>query len=113
AHSYIRGQRFHNTYSVADYIGAKGNVIKLREDIEILTNEEKMEEFMFMGLRMNEGISIIEFRKRFNSEVMDIFKDSVEYLVNQKLLYINNDRLALTDKGIDVSNFVFEKFIIN
>lgn len=113
AHSYIRGERFHNTYSVADYIDAKGNTIKLREDIEILSNEEKMEEFMFMGLRMNEGISISEFKKRFNTEVMDIFKESIEYLVNQKLLHISNDKLALTDKGIDVSNYVFEKFIIN
>lgn len=113
AHSYVGGERFHNTYAMADYINAKGNIVKLREEIEILSKEEKMEEFMFMGLRMTNGISISEFKKRFNTDVKDIFKDSVEYLVDQKLLYINNDRLALTDKGIDISNFVFEKFIIN
>ncbi|MGE4215273.1 MAG: radical SAM family heme chaperone HemW [Anaerotignaceae bacterium] len=113
AHSYVRGERFHNTYAMADYINAKGNIIKLRENIETLSKEEKMEEFMFMGLRMTEGISISEFKKRFNTDVKDIFKDSVQYLIDQKLLYINEDKLALTDKGVDVSNYVFEKFIIN
>jgi putative oxygen-independent coproporphyrinogen III oxidase len=113
AHSYMGGKRFHNTYSMEDYISEKGNIIKLREDIEILSKEEKIEEFMFMGLRMTEGISICEFKKRFNIAVTDIFKDSIEYLIDQKLLYIKEDRLALTDKGMDISNFVFEKFIIN
>lgn len=113
AHSYIHGERFHNTYAMSDYINSKGNGVKLRENIEILSKEEKMEEFMFMGLRMTEGISISEFKKRFNTDVKDIFKDGMEYLIDQKLLYINNDNLALTDKGIDISNFVFEKFIIN
>ena len=113
AHSYVRGERFHNTYSVANYINAKGNKSKLIEEFEILSKEEKMEEFMFMGLRMTNGISISEFEKRFKIDVKDIYKDSIQYLIEQKLLYINNDILALTDKGIDVSNFVFEKFIIN
>lgn len=113
AHSYIHGERFHNTYAMSDYINSKGNRVKLRENIEILSKEEKMEEFMFMGLRMTEGISISEFKKRFNSNVEDVFKDSVDYLIDQKLLYKKDDMLALTDKGIDLSNFVFEKFIIN
>lgn len=113
AHSYVRGERFHNTYAMSDYINAKGNIVKLREEIEILSKEEKMEEFMFMGLRITEGISINEFKKRFNTDVADIFKGSVEYLIDQKLLFKKDDRLALTDKGVDISNFVFEKFIIN
>lgn len=113
AHSYIRGERFHNTYAMSDYINAKGNIIRLREEIETLSKEEKIEEFMFMGLRMTEGISISEFKKRFNSDVEYVFKDSVDYLIDQKLLYKKDDTLALTDKGIDLSNFVFEKFIIN
>ena len=113
AHSYLRGQRFHNTYDIDQYIHAKGNIIHLREDFETLSKEEKMEEFMFMGLRLTAGISLEEFKKRFGMAVTDVFKDNVKYLINEKLLAIKEDRMILTDKGIDISNFVFEKFMIN
>lgn len=113
AHSYIRNQRFHNTYDMNLYIRAKGSTLLLREDFEMLKTEEKMEEFMFMGLRMTEGISMDTFKERFGVEIMSIFEDSVKYLVDEKLLFINGDKIALTDRGVDISNFVFEKFIIN
>ena len=43
-------------YDFNDYIDSKGREAKLVTDIEKLTDYEKQEEFMFMGLRMTEGI---------------------------------------------------------
>ena len=113
AHSYNEGMRFHNTYSMEDYIRAKGSMRKLREDVEILDTKAKMEEFMFMGLRMTGGISTLEFKNRFGEDYFSIYNDETKFLLNEKLIATNNDksRIFLTQKGIDISNLVFEKFI--
>lgn len=57
AHSYADGVRFHNTYDMKEYLRGEG----FRLDKEFLSLQEKQEEFMFMGLRMNEGVSEAEF----------------------------------------------------
>ena len=113
AHSYNEGMRFHNTYNMEDYIRAKGSIKKLQEDIDVLSDKAKIEEFMFMGLRMTEGISTIEFKKRFGEDYFSFYNNETKFLLDEKLITINNDksRIFLTPKGIDISNLVFEKFI--
>ena len=47
------------------------NILKNEKPIEskeILNTEDKIEEKIFMGLRMNEGISFDDFKKEFNIE---------------------------------------------
>ncbi|MCI1930701.1 MAG: radical SAM family heme chaperone HemW [Clostridia bacterium] len=111
AHSYFNGKRFHNTLDMKKYIEAKGSFNKLHEDIEILSEKEKIEEFMFMGLRMNRGIEKEEFKNRFNFEIDDIYKNELCKLKEEKLINENNGRIFLTEYGMDVSNYVFEEFI--
>ncbi len=112
SHSYVNKERFHNTYDMQEYILAKGNISKLRQNRELLSERERIEEFMFMGLRMEEGISKLDFEKRFGKSLFDIYKEEINLLFEQRLINIREDRVFLTEKGIDLSNFVFEKFII-
>ncbi|MGL4790872.1 MAG: radical SAM family heme chaperone HemW [Anaerotignaceae bacterium] len=112
AHSYFEGNRFNNKYSLKDYISLKGNFVKLRENIEALEEKQKIEEFMFMGLRMNKGIDFSEFKHRFKTDINDIYKKEIEELEDLKLVIVDKDKLFLTEKGFDLSNVVFEKFII-
>jgi oxygen-independent coproporphyrinogen-3 oxidase len=111
AHSYFEGQRFHNTLDMEKYISAKGSFKKLHEEKEILSEKEKIEEFMFMGLRMNKGIEKKEFKNRFGLEIDDVYKNELCSLKEEKLVNESNGRLFLTEYGMDVSNYVFEKFI--
>ena len=66
---------------------------------------------MFMGLRMNEGISREEFLKRFKTDITSVYGQEISELISEGLLTENKGRISLTDRGIDVSNQVFEKFI--
>ena len=65
AHSYYKGVRYYNTSDLPVYLS--GN---FHSDGKItLTLEDKIEEFMIMGLRMTAGISRTEFKRRFNISV--------------------------------------------
>ena len=57
AHSYMDGKRFHNSYDLQKYISAKGDTSLLREDTELITETDALAEFMFLGLRLTEGVS--------------------------------------------------------
>lgn len=107
AHSYAGGVRFHNTYDMKEYLRGEG----LRLDKEFLSLQEKQEEFMFMGLRMNEGVSEAEFLRRFGESMDSVYGDEIKELISEELLVKKDGRLSLTDRGVDISNSVFEKFI--
>ena len=72
-----------------------------------------MEEFMFMGLRMIEGISLKEFKKRFGRDVYDVYDDAIKNNVKRGLLVIDSEKLYLSSNGIEVSNYVMSDFILN
>lgn len=111
SHSYIDNVRFHNTYDMKKYICQNG--IEIIEDIEKLLVEDRMSEFMFMGLRMNSGVKNNIFVERFGHNIKDIYNEEIGYLLEKKLIIEKEDGISLTNRGIDVSNFVFEKFLKN
>lgn len=72
----------------------------------------KMEEFMFLGLRMTAGISRKDFADRFNISIDDVYVSQIQKLIGEGLIISDNDNLHLSKKGIDVSNYVFEEFLL-
>ena len=111
SHSYFQAERYNNTYDLKEYIAANGDAKKLRENNEILTDKEKEEEFMFMGLRMKKGISTDEFSRRFGRDIYSVYGEKIEELLDEKLIEKKENRIMLTERGTDVSNIVFERFI--
>ena len=109
AHSYFNGRRFHNTYNLEEYIRS-GQFKKY--DVELLSEKDKMAEFMFMGLRMSEGVSVSEFKRRFGMNIDEIYGKELKEIISEGLAFERDNRVILTDYGFDVSNYVFEKFII-
>jgi oxygen-independent coproporphyrinogen-3 oxidase len=87
--------------------------IGLRCNIEHLLKEQRMEEFMFLGLRMCCGISKYAFYHRFGIEIEKVYKDVLERLSKQKLLEICGDNIKLTEYGIDISNYVLSEFLLD
>ena len=81
-------------------------------NLQRLTVPEQMEEFMFLGLRMTEGISAEEFKKNFRVPVEEAYGEVLSKLQRQGLLTRNGDRIFLTKRGIDVSNMVFAEFLL-
>lgn len=85
----------------------------LCQDIEYITRNQQMEEFMFLGLRCMEGIAVEEFKNRFGIAIEQIYGTQLEYLEKQKLIKKEYGRIQLTERGIDVSNQVFVTFLID
>ena len=113
SHSYMNGERFHNIYDLQEYIKADGDIslLKLKEDAEIILEEDALAEFMFLGLRLTEGVSFERFRERFGQEMKNIYGSQIGELVRDGLLEEDEIGIRLTRRGVDISNFVFEKFL--
>ena len=111
AHSYMDGVRFHNGYDLQAYISAEGNPLRLREDAERLTEADALAEFMFLGLRLTEGVSFARFRQRFGKEMDAVYGRELRELTELGLLVREKDGVRLSRRGVDVSNFVFERFL--
>lgn len=80
-------------------------------EVQLLTPQEQMEEFMFLGLRLMEGVSEAAFRQAFGVSVDEVYGETLLRLVEQGLLVRMDGRLFLTPLGIDVSNVVFAAFL--
>jgi len=77
----------------------------------VLSPEEQMEEFMFLGLRKMEGVSKKEFERKFGRRFDDVYEKPFEKMKKLGFLEERDDRVFLTDTGIDVSNAVFVEFM--
>lgn len=121
ASSFIEEHRFSNPSSMPEYrqMVAAGlgkdhlQIWKMADPdtVTALSKEDCMEEFMFLGLRMMEGVSEAEFMDCFGESVDRVYGAVLSELVRDKLLVREDGRIFLTGYGIDVSNYVFEKFL--
>lgn len=70
-----------------------------------------MAEFFILGLRKTEGVSRSEFAARFSENDMDRYGDLLCQCEKEGLLAFSGDRIAFTDRGLDVSNYVLCRFL--
>lgn len=78
----------------------------------VLTKKDVMEEFMFLGLRLVKGISKQEFRSSFSKDIYEVYGEVIEKLKEEGLLW-ENDRIGLTDKGLDLANYAMSQFLLD
>ena len=107
AASLIENVRYTNTSDIDAYM--HGEWIAVEEPI---TRKAQMEEFMFLGLRMNQGVSREVFEKNFSISIEAIYREPLEELKRQELLVARAGRIYLTDKGRDLSNYCLAKFLL-
>lgn len=114
AASYWKGARFSNTPDIEEYMEncSWARITENRKEIVTATQKSRMEEYMFLGLRMIRGISIREFERRFGIPMDRIYGTVIRSYIGQGLLKIEQDRLMLTERGIDVSNSVMADFLL-
>ncbi|MDE7359149.1 MAG: radical SAM family heme chaperone HemW, partial [Lachnospiraceae bacterium] len=82
-----------------------------RREVQELTLQEQMEEFMFLGLRLTEGVDLQEFQRYFGKTAEEIYGKQISSFTEQGLLEQEGRRLRLTPRGVDVSNAVFAAFL--
>ena len=135
AHSYLNYVRYTNTSEMEQYItrmnGLNGQIVEdilelsnnkekenLEENIEtayeieeVQDVEDRKKEYMLLGLRTIEGVSISKFKEKYIDNPLFLFRKELEKLVEEKLVMIDGDDIRLTNKGLDLANLVWEEFI--
>ncbi len=70
-----------------------------------------MKEYMILGLRKIDGISIQKFEEIFNENPIMFFRNELNKLSQEELIIIDGDIIKLSNKGLDFANLVWEEFI--
>ena len=112
ASSFYNGARFSNERNFRKYLSTPYLPFEHREDYVQVSREEQMEDTMIFGLRKMKGISVSEFEQEFGTPIWEMYGSVIERYSNLGLLIQEGDVLRLTDAGIDVSNRIFEDFIL-
>lgn len=110
AHGYVRGLRHVNIKGVQPYIDATRTGRPLLETNEV-SEEEAMEDFMMVGLRLLRGVRKADFTEQFGRELEDVFGKVLDKLCRQGLLEALPEGYKLSTRGIWLGNEVFGEFL--
>lgn len=113
ASSLYRGMRFSNTRRMQEYLKESRNSDQIRKDVTVLSRNERIEEFMFLGLRMTEGISEKKFEENFDVRLMDVYGDILQKYEETGFMEHIETKWRLTRKGIHVSNHILADFLLD
>lgn len=120
AASLINETRFANTRDLRQYISAAADEEEtpvsgtgiIREDPERLDVSSRMEEFMFLGLRLAEGVSAERFGDTFHRSLEEVYGGVIAKLIAENLLTQENGYVRLTPYGTDIANYVMAQFLV-
>ena len=112
ASSYYKNARFSNETDIRTYMENPFVPFLGRNDYECCDEKSRMEDYMIFGLRKMAGVSLSRFEKEFGTAAEEIYGGVIDRYVGMGLLVLEGDRLRLTDAGIDVSNRIFEDFLL-
>ena len=113
ASSLYGGMRFSNTHQMQEYLKESRNPDQIRKDVTVLSRNEQIEEFMFLGLRMTEGISEKNFEENFDVRLMDVYGDILQKYEETGFMEHIETKWRLTRKGIHVSNHILADFLLD
>ena len=113
ASSLYGGMRFSNTHQMQEYLTDSRKPEQIRKDVTVLSRTEQIEECMFLGLRMTEGISEKKFEENFNVRLMDIYGDILQKYEETGFMEHIETKWRLTRKGIHVSNHILADFLLD
>lgn len=130
AASLVENVRFENTRKMQEYLAeyagvpdaepvsadaAQGDMQQIfrGENVHPLSQQEQMEETMFLGLRLTEGVSKAEFHRQFGVSMEQIYGEVIQENTAQGLLADEAGYLRLTREGMDLSNYVMAQFLLD
>ena len=108
AHSFVNGIRSHNVKDIHDYIERLNNGLIPETELLKISPAEALKEFLFLGLRKTNGISICK-TKIFGVDIISACKEMLE----AGYFEVKDDSLRLTRKGIVLSNSVIVRLFGN
>ena len=113
AASCLEGRRFSNPEGAEEYWQAARTSYQRFRQTPISSEREQMEEYMFLGLRTARGVSRAEFKRRFRKDFPPQYDETLLDLYRHGLAEQREGRTLLTDRGIDVSNVILARFLLD
>lgn len=107
---YYEGLRYKVNPKIEDYYHALEYNGSLYVDEELIDDDTKMWEELMLGLRKIEGVSIIDFRKKYKKEIFMVFPN-INLLTKQGFLEVKNNYLRITDNNYYISNSILTKLM--
>jgi oxygen-independent coproporphyrinogen-3 oxidase len=105
------GIRFGNTPDLDEYCTEIRKGRLPRRNLHVLSREDAQAEFMFLGLRMAEGVTFMDFAQEFGVELRELFAQQLNELASHGLLAVDKNGVRLTRRGMLLSNHVFSQFL--
>ncbi len=104
AHSFFNGARYSNSRDIDGYLRGES----ICESFDLIDDEEAMYEYVMLGMRLKEGISIPEFERMFNRDFTELY-GKVFRRFSPEYVYIDKKICRFTDKGMFVSNYILSE----
>ncbi|HEX3572236.1 MAG TPA: radical SAM family heme chaperone HemW [Acidobacteriaceae bacterium] len=121
AHSMLRSReevvRFANTSELDKYLANAQEtsllpVLDAGADLDRMGREQQFEEALFLGLRMNPGVSLPDLRVEFGVALVESVREPLEDVIEAGLMERDGDRIRLTARGRMASNEVFGRLLV-
>lgn len=113
ASGYVGDTRYKNFGPIQHYLSPlRENKLPVY-DKETLTVKSQMEEEMFLGLRLKEGVSASRFAEKFQRSIQEVYGKVLAEEQQAGLLEVTGDRIHLTETGLLIGNDIFERFLID
>ena len=107
AHSCMDGVRFGQSRDMDGFLAGKD----ITEFTEMLTSEDRMAEFIMLGLRLSDGIDEAEFFSRFGVDFWHTYGSFCIPFIEKGLMLRSEGRVRLTEGGFPVSNSILAELI--
>lgn len=111
AHSYFEEIRYNNVCDIANYIKCINYGQDVVQNVEEISKQRKISDYMILGLRLMDGINKEKFYRLFAKDIDSLFGEKFEVLLKQGLITNSDIGVKLTNKGKDLANIVFMEFL--
>jgi oxygen-independent coproporphyrinogen-3 oxidase len=108
---FSQGVRWWNEALPSRYLAAVRKRGTAENGCELIQKRQLQQEFVFLNLRLRAGFELIEFERRFGETFENRFGDVAAPLLQAGLLVRDQDRLFLSDRGLEISDSVFAQFM--
>ncbi len=114
AHSRINNQAMHSIHHPENWLNTVLSGESPLQNNSELSLEEKIHEFLIMGLRLNVGINEQDFINKIGYDFKQkLNQDKLNYFINNKLLTLENGALATSREGRLVLNYLINQLIVS
>ena len=106
ASGFIDNKRYTNTFNLKEY-----NLNPTEKKYEILSKQNQIEEEIFLGLRLSEGINFNQINKKYNIDIYKKYSKIFEKYLKDGYFIKTDNGIKFSKKGILVSNEILCEFI--